>query len=158
VSSKRGSDRLHSASQSVPSPQHSALFISPAVPGVATDRGIRANLNPHASVFTSGCGPREICEVPLGYEVHKRQFSNPLTQFLVSAIPANLGAVSRDVQFDLQLIAPIWRQLTGQAYCDLLSAACTDDDQINDLTVVRSIQRVLQIDDVARARAVDSND
>ena len=57
-----------------------------------------------------------------------------------------------------RLIALIWRQLTGQAYCDILSAACTDDDQVNDLTVVRSIQRGLQIDDVARTLAVDSND
>ena len=56
------------------------------------------------------------------------------------------------------LIAPIWRQLTGQAYCDVLSAARTDDDQVNDLTVVRSAQRVLQIDDIARTLAVDSND
>src|SRR5512140_2260903 len=56
------------------------------------------------------------------------------------------------------LIAPISRQLTGQAYCDVLSAARTDDDQVNDLTVVRSAQRVLQIDDIARTLAVDSND
>jgi hypothetical protein len=39
-----------------------------------------------------------------------------------------------------------------------LSAARTDDDQVNDLTVVRSTQRVLQIRDVARTLAVDSND
>jgi hypothetical protein len=57
-----------------------------------------------------------------------------------------------------RLIALIRRQLTGQAYCDALSAARTDDDQVNDLTVVRSTQRVLQIEDVARTLAVDSND
>ena len=43
-------------------------------------------------------------------------------------------------------------KVIGQACCDVLSAACTDDDQVNDLAVVRSIQRVLQIDDVAYAR------
>jgi hypothetical protein len=57
-----------------------------------------------------------------------------------------------------RLIALIWRQLTGQPYCDALSVACTDDDQVNDLTIVRSIQSVLQIDDIARTLAVDSND
>jgi hypothetical protein len=57
-----------------------------------------------------------------------------------------------------RLIVLIWRQLTGQAYCDALSAARTDDDQVNDLTVARSTQRVLQIEDVARTLAVDSND
>ena len=57
-----------------------------------------------------------------------------------------------------RLIALIRRQLTGQAYCDALSAARTDDDQVNDLTVVRSTQRVLQIEDVARTLAIDSND
>jgi hypothetical protein len=39
-----------------------------------------------------------------------------------------------------------------------LSAALTDDDEVNNLTVVRSTQRVLQIGDVARTLAVDGND
>jgi hypothetical protein len=63
-----------------------------------------------------------------------------------------------DIQFDLQANCLIWRQLTGQAYCDAFSAARTDDYQINDLTAVLSTQRVLQIGDVARTLAVDSND
>jgi hypothetical protein len=57
-----------------------------------------------------------------------------------------------------RLIGLIWRQLTGQAYRYAFSAACTDDYQVNDLTAVLSTQRILQIGNVARTRAVDSND
>jgi hypothetical protein len=42
-----------------------------------------------------------------------------------------------------RLIALIWRQLTGQAYCDAFSAARADYYQVNDLTAVLSTQRVL---------------
>lgn len=42
-----------------------------------------------------------------------------------------------------RLIALIWRQLTGQVYCDGFSAARTNYYQVNDLTTVLSTQRVL---------------
>ena len=57
-----------------------------------------------------------------------------------------------------RLIGLIWPQLTGQAYRYAFSAACTDDYQVNDFTAVLSTQRVLQIGNVARTLAVDSND
>src|SRR5258708_30409850 len=101
VSSKRGSDRLH-LHRNLFRHRNICTFHHPS--GAWSCHGSWHPRQPeHASVFTSGCGPPEICEVPLGYEVNKRQFSNPLAQFLVSAIPANLGAESRDVQFDSQV-------------------------------------------------------
>jgi hypothetical protein len=66
--------------------------------------------------------------------------------------------LSMEIHSIYRLIALIWRQLTGQAYCDAFSAARTDYYQVNDLTAVLSTQRVLQISDVARTFAVDSND
>ncbi len=76
--------------------------------------------------------------------------------FLTQSVsdPGGLGACLRTCR----LVAPICRQRAGQAYCDALSAARTDDYQVNDFTVVRSTQRVLQIDDVACTLAVDRND
>jgi hypothetical protein len=79
-----------------------------------------------------------------------------------SALSKNTNTRERRLSMDIhsiyRLIALIWRQLSGQAYYEAFSAARTNDYQVNDLTAVLSTQRVLQISDVARTLAVDSND
>jgi hypothetical protein len=87
----------------------------------------------------------------------------PLNEAPASRSALNRKTNSRERRLSMsnstyRLIALVWRQLTGQVYCDAFSAAGTDDYQVNDLTAALSTQRVLQIGDVARTLAVDSND
>jgi hypothetical protein len=116
-----------------------------------------------ALLRTTHRDPQYVPALKLSYRLMKHQ---PVgRRYTESHIPASIDCPSTFNSI-YRLIALIWRQPTGQVYCDAFSAARTDDYQVNDLTAVLSTQGVLEIStqgvleigDVARALAVDSND